>query len=426
MASDLGLVDLHDVLQAAYGWEDRHLHRFTTGTWDDPGASFVCTAELAHGVGWTDEPDPPTWDVRVDELLAHPGERLFYHYDDGDSWVVALEVEEVVDDGVPPGRAAVTDGGGPDVPEDCGGVHGYRLRVAVGDPAHPDHAAAVREFGEMYGTPFDVADLAMTPFDLDVVTSRLAALDLADRRPPPMTVPPAVADLLVTVGHTEAERRLLALAAASDGPVEVDDATKAAMVRPLQLVLDAVGDGLTLTGAGYLPPAVVSDLFEALDMGDDWIGKGNREDVTPPVAELRLAAQRSGLVRKRKGQLLLTARGRQVSGDRDALWHHVAGRLPFGVDGGGDAEGIAGVLLLVLLAAGDTANADRDIAALMTGMGWSTDAGGVDARTAGMLVQAEVRLLQRIGALAHDRDRWGIGNPTQGGIALARAALAET
>ena len=30
VASDLGLGDLHDVLQEVFRWEDYHLHRFTT------------------------------------------------------------------------------------------------------------------------------------------------------------------------------------------------------------------------------------------------------------------------------------------------------------------------------------------------------------------------------------------------------------
>jgi hypothetical protein len=79
VASDLGLDDLHAVLQVVFGWEDYHLFRFTTGLQDDPGDVFACTADLAET--YDDDPAAPTWDVRVDELLAEPGERLHYQYD---------------------------------------------------------------------------------------------------------------------------------------------------------------------------------------------------------------------------------------------------------------------------------------------------------------------------------------------------------
>jgi hypothetical protein len=61
-ASDLGLDDLHDVLQVVFGWEDYHLHRFTTGPERDPGEAFACTADLAEA--FDDDPAVPTWDVR--------------------------------------------------------------------------------------------------------------------------------------------------------------------------------------------------------------------------------------------------------------------------------------------------------------------------------------------------------------------------
>jgi len=136
VASDLGLVDLHDVLQVVFGWQDYHLHRFTTGPWDDPGTAFVCTADLVQGLEWDDVGSPPTWDVRVDELLAEPGERLFYNYDYGDNWWLVIEVEDVVDGARPPGRVELVEGAGAGPPEDCGGVDGYRLMVAAADPRH--------------------------------------------------------------------------------------------------------------------------------------------------------------------------------------------------------------------------------------------------------------------------------------------------
>ena len=68
--------------------------------------------------------------------------------------------------------------------------------------------------------------------------------------------------------------------------------------RPWMALLQAVGSGIKLTAAGYMPPATVEQVAQASGVTDWWIGKANREDLTWPVAELRENAQALGLVRK--------------------------------------------------------------------------------------------------------------------------------
>jgi len=318
VASDLGLVDLHEVLQAVFGWEDRHLHRFTTGPDQDPRGVFVGTAELATAL---DDVDPaPTWDVRLDELLAEPGDRLHYRYDYGDDWHVVLEVEDATGDAVPVGRVDLLEGAGAAPPEDCGGIGGHRMLVAATDPDHPDHARARRDVAQLWGAEVTPERLGLVPFDPDEIAGRLAALDLPARPPVPRRVGPQLTQLLLRVRDTRTERQVLALASAADGPMEVDRDTAAAATRPLQLQLDAVGDGVKLTAAGYLPPAVVEQVFTELRLDEVWIGKGNREDLTLPVLELREATQQLGLLRKHTGRLLPTARWARLRDDPVALW----------------------------------------------------------------------------------------------------------
>ncbi len=370
VASDLGLDDLHDVLQVVFGWEDYHLHRFTTGPQDDPGAAFACTPDLAEG--WDDDPSLPTWDVRVDELLAEVGERLHYQYDYGDNWWLVLEVEDVVDGRVPPGRAALVEGAGAGPPEDCGGISGYRMIVAAADPAHPDHRQALADLGDWWGYEPAPDALGLVAFDPATIGERLQASDLAGRPPVPRHV------------------------------------------------------GEKLTAAGYLPPAVVVTIFDELDLGDEWIGKGNREDLTVPVLELREAGQRFGLLRKYKGKLLPTARARTLADDLVGLWWHLAGRLPLGGRKPSDVQWQAGVLLLALMASGETDDAEVMVARLLSGMGWALEGGvPVDRRAAGGLIAQDVHLLHRLGALDRDRHGGWPGTVTTGGAALARAALAD-
>jgi hypothetical protein len=425
LASDLGLGDLHDVLQVLFGWEDYHLHRFTTGPELVPGAVFACTADLAEAF---DDEDPavPTWDVRIDELLAAPGERLHYQYDYGDNWWLTLEVEDIDDGHVPPGHATLLEGAGASPPEDCGGIHGYRMIVAASDPAHPDHRQALAEVGEWWGREVASDELGLVPFDAPAVNVRLQALALAGRPPVPGRVGEKLAALLLRVRDMDTERQLRTLASTAGADEDVDVATAARMVRPFTVLLDTIGGGVKLTGAGYLPPAVVQTVFDELDMGDEWIGKGNREDLTIPVLQLRETAQRLKLLRRYKGRLVPTARGRELAGDPVGLWRHLAGALPVGGRDVSDPEWQAGVLLLALMAAGSTDNAEMTIAKLLTGLGWAVgDGQPIDRRTVTGLIAADVHLLGQLGAFERDRRGSWPGAVTDGGMALARGALAD-
>ena len=424
VASDLGLDDLHEVLQVVFGWEDYHLYRFTTGPQDDPGEAFACTADLRGA--WDDEPTMPTWDVRVDELLAEVGERLHYQYDYGDNWWVTIEVEDVVDGRVPPGRATLLEGAGAGPPEDCGGIHGYRMIVPASDPTHPDHVRALAEVAELWGEEVAQADLGVVAFDAAAIGVRLQAADLASRPPTPRRVGQKLTGLMLRARDSATARQLRLLASAADADVDIDEATAGRMVRPFTVLCDAVGDGVKLTAAGYLPPAVVQTVFDELDLGDEWIGKGNREDLTVPVLELRESAQRLKLLRKYKGKLVPTARGRTLAGDPVGLWWHLAGHLPVGGRDAADAEWQAGALLLALMASGSTDNAEVSVARLLTGLGWAVGNGQpIDRRTVTGLIAGDVHLLRRVGAFERDRRGSWPGTVTPDGIALARAALAD-
>lgn len=133
---DLNLAQLHEVLQAAFGWTDSHLHQFIIGG-------------LVYGApefdeGW--EEDRTTFEaseiVLGDFDLYHePHPRILYEYDFGDSWMHVIEFERQV-----PREAEVTDphcidGARHHPPEDVGGSGGYADFLAVwGDPGHEDYA----------------------------------------------------------------------------------------------------------------------------------------------------------------------------------------------------------------------------------------------------------------------------------------------
>ena len=115
------LPELHELLQAAMGWTDSHLHQFVAG-------------ERRWGVPSEDSWDDQELDETAAALKDLPA-RFDYHYDFGDSWEHDIEVL---------GRGAPTpglvEGEGACPPEDCGGVSGYaELLTALADPQHEEY-----------------------------------------------------------------------------------------------------------------------------------------------------------------------------------------------------------------------------------------------------------------------------------------------
>ncbi len=418
VASDLFLDDVHDVIQVAFGWTDSHLHRFACGPayYSRESEFYLCPFEVDEG-----EVGIPEGDVRLDEVLAETGERLFYMYDFGDDWLHVLTLEAVLPGGEPSPRAICLDGQRAGPVEDCGGVHAYELIAAATDRAHPDHLDAIGELADIYGA-VDPHAFETTPFDLDAITGGLAELGLEGVRAV-AELPEPLEDLVREVRFTPDRRSLRQLlgAAALDRPVLIDAVTATRMVRPYSWLLDRVGaEGIKLTGAGYLPPVHVAAAWVELDLSREWIGKGNREEHTWPVLHLRESAQALGLVRKHRGRLVLTPRGRAVRGDPVALWWHLAERLPLKSRDLWDEQ--AGLLLLVAVAAraGLTATVERHVDALR----WRTSDGQRLAN--GMATHAALDtmdVLRRLGTFSEDRPVFGDLAPVPNGVTLARAAL---
>ncbi|MEO5664524.1 MAG: plasmid pRiA4b ORF-3 family protein, partial [Nocardioides sp.] len=130
LPGDITLPRLHDVIQAAMGWTNSHLHRFRTGH-DHRSPCFVTTFDLDEGDEGTLEDD-----VRLDQLITEKSDELWYEYDFGDGWDHRLVVEEVLDD--PPSVARCTGGRMACPPEDCGGIGGYEELAGWVRSGHDD------------------------------------------------------------------------------------------------------------------------------------------------------------------------------------------------------------------------------------------------------------------------------------------------
>lgn len=208
-------------------------------------------------------------------------------------------------------------------------------------------------------------------------------------------------------------------AADLDQPAEPAEAP-AEVVEPYRWLLERIGDGVRLTQAGYLPPALVTEAMVTLGWAQDWYGKHNREDVTRPILLLRESAQRFGLLRKSRGQLLVTKAGRALIENPAELWWHLADRLP---DARQEPERDAGVLYLLTVAAGQ-AEDDALLAQGMTILGWASGETGRQLSPTSAFVAARDTwaVFDRLGLLPK-HGRWQHRPPTPQARTLARAAL---
>ncbi len=365
LPGDLTLDAVHTLFQAAMGWTDSHLHRFQPGTevaYDQP--YFVTEFDEEEGDEGTREEG-----VRLDQVLRSPGDRLTYLYDFGDGWEHLVTLESVApltpDDREP----RCLGGARACPPEDVGGIGGHheiaewlRAGAPAGDVPEPFEDAEHAHGWLPDGYDPDAFDAAEATAAMRVWA--------AGEHLPWHGLPEPLADLIGALrgeGWVQVDSWLTAL-----GPrvaVELDDDDVRRAARPWLAVLRSVGTGTKLTAAGYLPPVVVEQIAQEAGVSDWWIGKANREDLTPPVAALRYAAQDVGLLRKAKGTLAPTARARAAAEDPRALVATVLGRLPRGT--GFQAE--AGWFALLGRAAGESgAGLDTGVAQILTDRGWRT------------------------------------------------------
>lgn len=368
LAGDLTLDELHDVLQAAMGWTDSHLHHFLMGPGErdhrrEPFVEPYAESEGDDGIAERD--------VRLDQVVAGPGDRLFYDYDFGDGWEHTIAVESVTPLDADVTRARCLAGSRACPPEDVGGLPGYEEVLDALERPTAELSDWLVE--KMAWLPDGYDPSAFDVVETDALVRRIASGGRIGLPHPDLLAPP-LRDLLAAADTKGADLAAQWFAAAME-PVELDLETCVAITSPWRALLAVVGDGLALTGAGYLPPAVVTSLVEQLPVKHLW-GKGNREEHTPPVADLHETARVLGLVRKAKGRLLPTALGRRLSQDPEALARAVVDRL---APGKRTYERDAEWLLVLAVAAG-VEDPYVDIAGVLAGLGWRDGAGGLVQR----------------------------------------------
>jgi hypothetical protein len=136
LPSSCTLADLHQVIQAAFGWGDDHLHSFTVNKVDyaphDPEA-------------WTESASEK---ISLAKLGLKKKQKFTYEYDFGDSWVHQILVEDITEVQEFPKAPICMDGARACPPEDCGGPWEYpELLEALANPKHPEHEESLDWIG---------------------------------------------------------------------------------------------------------------------------------------------------------------------------------------------------------------------------------------------------------------------------------------
>lgn len=279
----LTVAEFHLAVQAAFGWEDRHL--FAVRCVDLHGRPRVIVGPDGEAEDLDAEQASA---VVLSELLdaSKPGSAAFeYEYDLGDAWT--HDVQLLGPTRLAAGEMTCLDGAGRGPVEDSGGPHGYRRFVQIlQDQGLAEHNDANRYLHAMTGEFAFYFDAAA--FDLDAANRRLRLLSLR-RWPQPLT-----------------------------------DEEREGVLRAVRWLLEqASPDGLDLTKDGYLKPAMVQRAMDELGWSDPIMGKGNREINARPVLVLRQHLMDWKLLRRSGGKLVLTprgCRGLQWPGD---LWDYM-------------------------------------------------------------------------------------------------------
>ena len=136
------LLDLHDLIQFCFNWQDYHLHRF-----EITGMAFV------HVEDWEEDGDLYQDDsrARLGDLIPRfvpEGKSFDYRYDFGDDWLLKVKVEKIIPESPSTKPPCILGGRRAAPPEDVGGIWGYaEFLEALQDPGHPEHDSYVAWIG---------------------------------------------------------------------------------------------------------------------------------------------------------------------------------------------------------------------------------------------------------------------------------------
>ena len=161
----------HGIIQAAFGWENCHLYRFSQLAWRSEPIYKIPDE-------WDYYEVVDSRDVKLSDVFEHPKQKFTYLYDFGDDWIHDITLEEITGEGEAVLTPICTAGKGACPPEDCGGPWGYlSLLDILSDSKHPQHREMRRWLGLKKNEQWDV-----NAFDIAAVSERLKTIRLEAKK----------------------------------------------------------------------------------------------------------------------------------------------------------------------------------------------------------------------------------------------------
>lgn len=131
---------LHEVIQAAFGWENTHLYQFSPHSWSREGR-----ITLPYDDDWEPEPAIDSTTEKLKDIFKEEGQTYIYIYDFGDGWQHLITLEKMTDEKSL--KASCLAGKGACPPEDCGGPWGYEgIKELFATKPESDEANELREW----------------------------------------------------------------------------------------------------------------------------------------------------------------------------------------------------------------------------------------------------------------------------------------
>jgi hypothetical protein len=164
--NSLRLCCLHDVLQAAMGWTDSHLHQF-----EKEGQHWGVPEHYEDGdIDIHDERQ-----TKISDVLKTEGDSLLYVYDLGDDWRHEVVLEKILPTPDTKARPVCLAGERHCPPEDVGGTSGYEeFLEVIFDPRHEEYEHSVRWAGGRSALTQPAERFQPEEFDLKAVNTTLA------------------------------------------------------------------------------------------------------------------------------------------------------------------------------------------------------------------------------------------------------------
>lgn len=193
-------------------------------------------------------------------------------------------------------------------------------------------------------------------------------------------------------------------------PVAIETAEAAASTAPMRWLLERCREGVPLTQAGYLPPAVVRDAVNRFGCWE-FDGRPRSEVDVHQLGALRDTATRLHLVGRRSRRLATTRRGVLLAEDPAALFREIATTLAC------EDEYLAMLSELTahrLLAGASVDHAlERAVGPVIAAQGWMAGREPVNAKQAGRAVYRALYHWRLFGLLDETRPRWEGGRQVE-------------